>query len=90
MVYPAVYGSSNIAREFLFTGDWAASRLRLTTDGPHLRNENREGNRNVIWRMYQRMNVSKSSQVKMIRFDISFLLVNAIFVNTYNFLYEKI
>lgn len=86
MVYPAVYGPSNVAREFLFTGDWAASRLRLTTDGPHLRNENREGNRNVIWGK----NVSKSSQVKMIRFDISFLLVNAIFVNTFNFLYEKI
>lgn len=49
MVHTAVYGSSNVATEFLFDRNWDTILflidLSLTTDGPLLRNENSEGNR---------------------------------------------
>lgn len=49
MVHTAVYGSSNIATEFLFDRNWDTipflTDLSLTTDGPLTKNENSEGSR---------------------------------------------
>lgn len=53
MVHTAISSLSNTATEFLFDRDWDIipflRDLSLTTDRHLIRNENREGNRNVTW-----------------------------------------